>query len=137
MGVATLAPRERMRAAVPPLRERPLLGMKDMGMGGMDHGAHAGHGGAAMDHSNMDMRDKSKVPFDVGVGVDMIAPMPVDRTGDPGLGLEDVGHKVLTYKDLVAIAPNKDQRMPTRRVDIHLTGNMERFMWSMDGQQDR
>jgi CopA family copper-resistance protein len=148
MGVATLAPRAGLRAPVPPLRERPTLGMKDMGMGsmsGMDHGAmsgdhsmpqaggHAGHGAAAgMDHS---MRDKSKVDFPVGVGVDMIAPMPVDRIGDPGLGLEDVGHKVLTYKDLVAIAPNKDQRMPTRRVDIHLTGNMERFMWSMDGQQ--
>ena len=148
MGVATLAPRAGLRAPVPPLRERPTLGMKDMGMGsmsGMDHGAmsgdhsmpqaggRAGHGAAAgMDHS---MRDKSKVAFPVGVGVDMIAPMPVDRIGDPGLGLEDVGHKVLTYKDLVATAPNKDKRTPTRRVDIHLTGNMERFMWSMDGQQ--
>jgi CopA family copper-resistance protein len=148
MGVATLAPRAGLRAPVPALRERPTLGMKDMGMGsmsGMDHGAmsgdhskpqagdHAGHGAAAgMDHS---MRDKSKVDFPVGVGVDMIAPMPVDRIGDPGLGLEDVEHKVLTYKDLVAVAPNKDTRTPTRRVDIHLTGNMERFMWSMDGQQ--
>lgn len=150
MGVATLAPRAGLRAAVPPLRERPTLGMKDMGMGsmsGMDHGAtagdhnmpqaggHAAHGAATsggMDHS---MRDKSAVNFPVGVGVDMIAPMPVDRIGDPGLGLEDVGHKVLTYKDLVAIGPNKDTRAPTRRIDIHLTGNMERFMWSMDGQQ--
>ena len=145
MGVATLSPRPGLRAAVPPLRERPTLGMKDMGMGAMsgtDHGAadgdHSGHvmGGQAsagpMDHS---MRDKSAVDFPVGVGVDMIAPMPVDRIGDPGLGLENVGHKVLTYKDLVALTPNKDTRAPTRRVDIHLTGNMERFMWSMDGQQ--
>jgi CopA family copper-resistance protein len=148
MGVATLSPRPGLRAAVPPLRERSTLGMKDMGMGsmsGMDHGAmardhnmpqaggHAGHGSSGgMDHS---MRDKSKVDFPVGVGVDMIAPMPVDRIGDPGIGLESVGHKVLTYKDLVATAPNKDTRTPTRRVDIHLTGNMERFMWSMDGQQ--
>ena len=141
MGVATLSPRPGLRAPVPPLRERPTLGMRDMGMGamsGMDHGAHAGHGpvqgGQAhtMDH---DMRDKSKVAFPVGIGVDMIAPMPVDRSGDPGIGLEDVGHKVLTYKDLVAVALNKDARAPTRRIDIHLTGNMERFMWSMDGEQ--
>jgi CopA family copper-resistance protein len=158
MGVATLAPREGMRAAVPPLRERPVLRMKDMGMdhGGsgqpMDHSA-MGYGGGAMDHSamghgstpsapaapmdhgDMKMRDKSKVKFPVGVGVDMIAPMPMDRVGDPGLGLDNVGHRVLTYKDLVALKPFHDQRPPTRRIDIHLTGNMERFMWSMDGQQ--
>ena len=162
MGRATLAPRVGMSAPVPPLRQRPTLSMKDMGMGdmqGMDHGpvggsgSHAGmdHGNmpavageaaasasgatTGMDHSSMDMRDKSKVSFPVGVGVDMIAPNPVDRTGDPGIGLDDVGHRVLTYKDLVSLAPNKDTRAPTRFIEIHLTGNMERFMWSLDGEQ--
>jgi CopA family copper-resistance protein len=131
MGVATLAPREDMRAEVPPLRERPTLTMTDMGM--MDHSAHGGGGsGMAMDH---DMRDKSKVDFRVGPGVDMIAPMQMDRSGDPGIGLDNVGHKVLTYKDLVSLKPNSDTRMPSRRIDIHLTGNMERFMWSMDGEK--
>ena len=133
MGVATLAPREAMRAAVPPLRERPTLTMMDMGM--MDHSAHGGSSGGssmAMDHN---MRDKSKVAFPVGPGVDMIAPMSMDRSGDPGIGLENVGHKVLTYKDLVSLKPNADTRVPTRRIDIHLTGNMERFMWSMDGKK--
>jgi FtsP/CotA-like multicopper oxidase with cupredoxin domain len=98
----------------------------------MNHGAAAGaasgHGAGAMagiDHSN----------FPVGVGVDMIAPNPVDRTGDPGIGLDDVGHRVLTYRDLVGLTPNRDTRPPTRMVEIHLTGNMERFMWSMDGEQ--
>ena len=136
MARATLAPRHGMSAPVPPLRERPTLTMKDMGMGRMDHGTHGGHGAApAMDHSKMDMRDKSKVSFPVGVGVDMIAPNPVDRTGDPGVGLEDVGHKVLTYRDLVSLHPNPDQRPPTRAIEVHLTGNMERFMWSIDGQK--
>ena len=132
MGIATLAPRAGMRAGVPPLRKRPTLTMKDMGMGGMDHSAHGGLPAAPMDH---DMRDKSKVGFKVGPGVDMIAPIPIDRTGEPGLGLEDVGHRVMTYKDLVALVPNADNRVPTRRIDIHLTGNMERFMWSMDGEK--
>ena len=142
MGIATLAPAAGMRADVPVLRKRPTLTMTDMGMGGMSHGA-MGHG--TMDHSsqdaagpppmNHDMRDKSKVDFKVGPGVDMIAPMPMDRVGDPGIGLDDVGHKVLTYKDLVALTPNRDTRAPTRRIDIHLTGNMERFMWSMDGEK--
>jgi len=159
MGIATLAPRLGMRAAVPPLRERPVLRMADMGMAdmgmahggdgqpmaGMDHSA-MGQGpapaaatapapAASMDHGSMDMRDKSKVNFPVGVGVDMIAPMPADRAGHPGIGLDTVGHRVLTYRDLVSLKPNPDSRTPTRRIDIHLTGNMERFMWSMDGQQ--
>jgi CopA family copper-resistance protein len=149
MARATLAPRMGMVAAVPPLRERPTLNMEDMGMGGMDHGAghgvppaaaggaapdHAamGHGtgsagqtpAAPMDHANMDMRDESKVNFPVGVGVDMIAPNPVDRTGHPGIGLENVGHRVLNYRDMVSLTPNRDTRTPTRRIDIHLTGNM-------------
>jgi CopA family copper-resistance protein len=133
MARATLAPRLGMTASVPPLRERPTLNMGDMGMG---HGSgHEGHGGPATDHSNMNMRDKSKVDFPVGVGVDMIAPNPVDRTGHPGIGLENVGHRVLTYRDMVQLTPNRDTRTPTRRIDIHLTGNMERFMWSLDGEQ--
>jgi FtsP/CotA-like multicopper oxidase with cupredoxin domain len=65
----------------------------------------------------------------------MIAPMPADRSGDPGVGLDAVDHKVLTYHDLVALEPRSDQRSPTRRIDIHLTGNMERFMWSLDGEK--
>jgi FtsP/CotA-like multicopper oxidase with cupredoxin domain len=69
----------------------------------------------------------------LGPGVQMIAPMPQDRTGDPGQGLASVGHRVLTYKDLVAQEPNPDPRPPGRSVEIHLTGNMERFMWGFDG----
>lgn len=124
LGRATLAPRMGMTAPVPPLRPRPTLSMKDMGMGGMDHGGMA-------------MRDKSMAPpqVKVGVGVDAIAMAPVDRTGDPGLGLEDVGHRVLTYRDLVSLTPNRDRRPPARTVEVHLTGNMERFMWSFDGRK--
>ena len=102
-------------------------------MAGMDHGSASAMG--AMDMSNMNMRDKSLVPpsVKVGVGVDSIAMAPIDRTGEPGLGLENVGHKVLTYRDLMALTPHPDKRAPTRSVEVHLTGNMERFMWSIDG----
>jgi len=131
MGRATLAPRLGMTAEVPPLRERPLLNMRDMGM---DHSAMAGMGGMEMDHSGMSMRDGRNAPnVALGPGVQMISPMPVDRTGDPGQGLENVGHKVLTYRDLVSLDPNPDPRPPSRELEIHLTGNMERFMWAFDG----
>ncbi len=77
-------------------------------------------------------------PKDAGValgpGVEMVAPMPTDRTAEPGVGLDGVGHKVLVYQDLVALQPNPDQRTPSRVMDIHLTGNMERFIWGFDGK---
>ncbi|WP_332769200.1 copper resistance system multicopper oxidase [Phenylobacterium sp.] len=131
MGRATLAPRPGMVAAVPPLRERPLLTMRDMGM---DHSGMAGMEG--MDHGSMSMRDPRNAPqVKLGPGVQMISPMPIDRTGEPGLGLENVGHKALTYRDLVALNPNPDPRPPSREMEIHLTGNMERFMWSFDGEK--
>ncbi|CAO1653751.1 copper resistance system multicopper oxidase [Parasphingorhabdus sp. NYA22] len=148
MGLATLASRPGARAAVPPLRDPPLLTMEDMGMsghgeGGMDHSAHGASGAVAgaamadMDMSGgMNMRDTSKLPpsVKVGPGVDMVAMNPVDRMGDPGIGLDKVGHRVLNYKQLVAAKPNT-VRTPTRIKEIHLTGNMERYMWSFDGKK--
>jgi len=106
-------------------------------MSGMDHSrmgdTDAGSMGT-MDMGSMKMRDFSNAPqVKKGPGVQTIAPMPIDRTGEPGQGLEDVGHKVLVYKDLMALERNPDVRAPSRSLDIHLTGNMERFMWSFDG----
>lgn len=166
MGRATLAPCLGMTADVPPLREVPILTMRDMGMGGMDHSGMAGMddgGMAGMDHgamSGMDhaamgqtpaaapasdlagmgamnMRDPENAPADmaVGVGVDMIAMAPANRLGDRPLGLETVDHRVLVYTDLVSLQPNKDSRPPSRTMEIHLTGNMERFMWGFDGRK--
>lgn len=165
MATAMLTSSPGARAAIPALREPPLLTMADMGMshgsGGeapgrqADSGAdHSGHGGAAaggmagmpgmeqdggaMDMSGgMNMRDTSLLPPDVAVGpgVDMVSMNPVDRMGDPGIGLADVDHRVLNYRQLVAARPNPDHRRPTRLKEIHLTGNMERYMWSFDGKK--
>ena len=160
MGLATLARQPGARADIPPLRAPPLLTMADMGMAGhgdgsaMDHGS-MGHevmdidddgmsgmdmggadpGGMSMD--GMNMRDTSLLPPDVkvGPGLDMVAMNPVDGFGDPGIGLRDVPHRVLRYADLRSLAPNKDPRKPSRMMEIHLTGNMERFMWSFDGKK--
>ncbi|HEX7887288.1 MAG TPA: copper resistance system multicopper oxidase, partial [Phenylobacterium sp.] len=115
-GRATLAPHPGMTAEVPPLRPRPLATMKDMGM---DMSAHAGHGGAAM--PGMSMRDPRNAPqVKLGPGVQSIAPMPQDRTGEPGQGLENAGHRVLVYRDLIALEPNPDTRAPSRAMEIHL-----------------
>lgn len=89
---------------------------------------------AGMDMGAMKMRDFSYAPeVKKGTGVQTISPSPSDRTGEPGQGLDDVGHRVLVYKDLMALERNPDVRAPSRSLDIHLTGNMERFMWAFDG----
>ncbi|WP_339913376.1 copper resistance system multicopper oxidase [uncultured Brevundimonas sp.] len=155
MGRATLAPRMGMTAEIPPLREVPNLSMADMGMGGMDHGSATSGSMAGMDHggmsgmeaggdamagmsmSGMNMRDPDNAPPDmaVGVGVDMVNMSPVNRLGERPTGLADVDHRVLVYTDLVSLQPNKDRRAPSRTMEIHLTGNMERFMWGFDGRK--
>ena len=84
----------------------------------------------------MSMRDPMNAPqVKFGPGVQTISPIPLDRTGEPGQGLESVGHRVLVYTDLVALERNPDTRTPSRALDIHLTGNMERFMWGFDGEK--
>ena len=165
MALAHLVTRPGARAPVPVLRKPPLLTMADMGMGGMGHGdemADMDHGTMVdgdMDHSamghgmqpaktgdaelrahsmeDMSMRDTSLLPPDVeaGPGIDMVSMNPVDRMGDPGIGLDKVPHRVLTYRDLVALEPNIYASTPTRQLEIHLTGNMERYMWSFDGKK--
>ncbi len=129
MALAMLTSRAGARAPVPALRKPPLLDMGDMGM---NHGAEGGS--HSMD--GMKMRDPLLLPPDVevGPGIDMVSMNPVDKLGDPGLGLRDVEHRVLTYKMLSALEPNRDTREPSRLLELHLTGNMERYMWSFDGK---
>lgn len=139
---ATLAPKIGMAAPVPALRERPLLTMRDMGMdmSAMDMGENgeidlSKPASASMEAHSMSMRDPSVAPgVKMGPGVATLSPMPADRLADRPTGLEDADHRVLTYADLRSLAPNPDQRTPSREIDVHLTANMERYMWSMDGQ---
>ncbi|EQB29708.1 copper resistance system multicopper oxidase [Sphingobium ummariense] len=138
---ATLAPQAGLVAPVPTLRQRPLLTMKDMGMdmSGMDMGQNgvidlSQPANDSMSGHSMKMLDPSVAPnVPMGPGVATLSAMPADRTADRPTGLEDVDHRVLTYADLKALEPNSDTRPPTRSLDIHLTANMERYMWSFDG----
>ena len=141
--VATFAPAPEMRATVPLLRERPILTHKDMAMdhGGMSHGSMSGMGHDGMNHQSMDhdagghgsMTAMQEHDHKTGFGVDMVAMAPSNRLNEPGLGLEDVPHRALTYSQLKSLEPNPDKRQPGRELEIHLTGNMERYMWSFDG----
>lgn len=72
-----------------------------------------------------------------GPQVDMRAESPKYKLDDPGIGLRDhmrlYGRKVLTYADLRNLHPTKDTREPSREIELHLTGNMSRYMWSING----
>ena len=69
----------------------------------------------------------------MGVGVDSVAETPANRLNEPGIGLENAGHRVLTYSQLRALQMNPDMRAPEREMELHLTGNMERYVWSING----
>lgn len=149
--VATFAPQASLVATAPLLRERPTLAHRDMGMDhsgmtGMDHAGMTGMDHSAMGHDRMPGIDHSakggmdsaasEAPQKVlktGVGIDNVAVAPVFRLNEPGLGLEDVPHRALTYTQLRSLEQNPDTRAPERELEIHLTGNMERYMWSFDG----
>ena len=139
----TLAPQMGMQAAVPVLDKRPLLTMDDMGHGGhsmdkageMTCGAAMGmpemegmtgmpHAAAMQSHPASETRNPN---------VDMQTMMPVAKLDDPGIGLRNNGRTVLRYADLRSLHAPADDREPSRGIELHLTGNMERFTWGFDG----
>lgn len=132
----TLAPRLGMSAAVPPLRKRPLLTMKDMGMKhDMKHGMNHKNMSHHKHHHHKKADSSTSHNHPKGFGVMNVAQNPISRIGEPGLGLEQQPHRVLTYKDLKSLEPNPDLRSFQREITLHLTSNMERYMWSFDGKK--
>ena len=132
----TLARQMGATAPVPLLDPRPWLTMEDMGMGGMDHGAMADMPGMeGMDHSAMGAMAMQKHPASEQNNplVDMQAMNPVPKLDDPGIGLRHNGRRVLTYADLRSTFEDPDGRAPSRTVELHLTGHMEKFAWSFNG----
>ena len=135
-GRGTLAPRKGMVADVPKLEKRPLLTMADMGMNhgnmaGMDHGAMKMNGDnmKGMDHSNMKGMDHSKMS---GMGP---KPDPFYASGS-GLAPKAVkDKKFLSYKHLKTQKKMFKFRKATREIELRLTGNMERYIWSINGKK--
>ncbi|HKV14288.1 MAG TPA: copper resistance system multicopper oxidase [Reyranella sp.] len=164
----TLAVREGLAAAIPPMDPRPLRTMADMGMAhdmrsmpGMDKG-DSDKGGMDMskmspadmekhkamghDMSGMTMPGTANIPTSNADGVDpkTLAGQPAvdnvametrDKLGEAGIGLDGNGRRNLTYRDLKAVRPHRRSPPPTRAIEFHLTGNMERFLWGFDGKK--
>lgn len=161
----TLATSAGISGEIPARRPRPLRTMADMGMNmagmemeGMKHSDDAPtmepmqHGPETPPmqgmHKMPDMgsgdRRRSTIPGaepvkhgpdDHGTGNQVVAEYSQNRMGEPGRGLEDSARRVLLYTDLKSLAPYPDQREPEREIELHLTGHMERYMWSFDGKK--
>jgi CopA family copper-resistance protein len=105
---------------------QPMPGMQDMpDMGTGDQRRSTIPGAEPVKHG----------PDDHGPGNQMVADYSQNRMGEPGRGLEDSERRVMLYTDLKSLAPYPDQREPEREIELHLTGNMQRYMWSFDGKK--
>ena len=89
---------------------------------------HAGHNMAATGSMQLHPPSEDGNPL-----VDMQTMSPMAKLDDPGIGLRNNGRKVLTYADLKSTFADPDGREPSRTIELHLTGHMERFAWSFDG----
>lgn len=127
----TLTSQAGQRAAIPTLDPMPVLSHADMGMGGMEMGDMAGMDHSAMGHGSSNYQPRVEVKM--GPHIDMMASNPQVRLNDPGVGLRNNGRRVLTYADLRNLTPTRDKRPPSREIELHLTGNMSRYMWSING----
>ena len=147
----TLAPRAGMVAAIPAMDPRPMRSMGDMGMHMMPKEVGASNSDGTRVGGIMGMMAK-KVPTAervgeqsmhpntpdnpaMGVEVQSNAKMVSDRLGLPGDGLNLLNRRVLTLAELRSVHPGVDHRPPGREILLHLTGNMQRFIWGFDGKK--
>ncbi|MGE0275982.1 MAG: copper resistance system multicopper oxidase [Nitrospiraceae bacterium] len=129
---------------------KPMPGMQDMpGMGG--HGSdplneHGQHDPGSQETRSLYPGDphRSEIPGVVpvrhgpdhhGTGNQVVAEYSYSRMQEPGAGLDQSERRVLLYTDLKSLEPYPDQREPAREIELHLTGHMERYMWSFDGKK--
>ncbi len=169
----TLAPREGMTAEIPPLRERPLLTMADMGSGHaghdmeamkkassmpamhqpvrtgkapMQHGMHKLKGSSPMASMHQKMHGKAMMPGMMGqpmqpgtkpgVPMDHGSSMPGMKQGMPMSqgSVETAPYRTLVYQDLRSLVPY-EKKPPEREIQLRLTGNMERYFWSINDKK--
>lgn len=122
-----------------PSHTSPNPGHQQHGRGAGDASAHE----ARSDEETGDQRPSERPttepvphgPDDHGTGNQMVAEYSSNRMHEPGAGLDASERRVLLYTDLKSVRPFDDHRRPDREIELHLTGHMERYMWSFDGKK--
>lgn len=149
----TLTPDLSLKAEIPDMDAVPNLTHADMGMGMMQDMSNGSDNsmprkqaqtemkcGASMKMGSMEKKEMNDslppvhhAKTEYGPHVDMRVDNPQYRLDDPGVGLRNNGRRVLTYADLRNLRTSFDSRDPDRELELHLTGNMSRYMWSING----
>lgn len=119
-------------AAQAGMNHAAMAGMDHSQMTGMDHGQMAGMGHGTTAAATIAMQGHPAGEAGNPL-IDMQTMTPTAKLDDPGLGLRDNGRRVLTYADLRSRFADPDGRAPMRTLELHLTGHMERYSWSIDG----
>ena len=134
---------------MPKPRPRSLLTMEDMGMNhdmssmkGMDHDM------SSMKGMNHDMSSMKGMDHDMSSMKGMDHDMPMnsatvkaasDKNDNTVFGWANAstpeGNKALQYSDLQSLDPQKDTRAAEREIEIRLGGNMERYIWTINGKK--
>jgi len=134
-----------------------MSSMKDMNH---DHGSSSGmnHDMSSMpnktseDHSmhgmNHDMSSMKGMDHDMSSMKGMDHDMPMnsatvkaasDKNDNTVFGWANAstpeGNKALQYSDLQSLDPQKDTRAAEREIEIRLGGNMERYIWTINGKK--
>ena len=146
-------------ASMPAMKDMDMSGMKDGGTSAISHAHMEEHTGALNEPAGMtpfpqpgpsttrlmpppsQMMSRptqtleGEVPLHIGPEVVGVAMQTSPQLHDAGDGLNGNGRRVLTYADLRALYRGVDGRTPTREIILHLTGNMERFIWGFDGRK--
>ncbi len=118
--------------------------MKDMSSDGHDHSMmHMKHDISAMPEMNQDMQTMSSSEHDHAM-MNMNHEMPSQsknkpKKDEPVYGWANAstpaGMKALQYSDLQSLTPQPDTRAPERELVIRLGGNMERYIWTINGKK--
>lgn len=122
--------------------QHQMSGMRTISTSTAQPRGHEGHGeplakAGFANNSESSTREITHVVSENGPHVDMRAESPRNGLNDPGIGLRNhkqaYGRRVLTYADIKNLYSTHDPREPSREIELHLTGNMSRYMWSMNG----
>ena len=124
---------------MPKPRPRSLLTMEDMGMN---------HDMSSMKGMNHDMSSMKGMDHDMSSMKGMNHDMPMnsatvkaasDKNDNTVFGWANAstpeGNKALQYSDLQSLDPQKDTRAAEREIEIRLGGNMERYIWTINGKK--
>ena len=144
---------------MPKPRPRSLLTMEDMGMNhdmssmkGMNHDMSSmkgmDHDMSSMKDMNHDMSSMKGMNHDMSSMKGMNHDMPMnsatvkaasDKNDNTVFGWANAstpeGNKALQYSDLQSLDPQKDTRAAEREIEIRLGGNMERYIWTINGKK--